>query len=58
MHKGFILSMKTLINEIYYERVSCPLNIRFHYLVDGRLLKRNILPLLAFYGHKCFMPLQ
>lgn len=41
MHKGFIFSMKTLINEIWYEGVSRPLDIRFHYLVDGRLLKEN-----------------
>lgn len=45
--------MKSSMNE-----VSCPLNIRFHYLVDGRLLKGDILPLLAPLGHKCFMPLQ
>lgn len=34
--------------------VSCPLNIRFHYLVDGSLLKRDILPLLAFLQTQMF----
>lgn len=38
--------------------VSRPLNIRFHYLADGRLLKGDILPLLSLHRHKCFMPLQ
>lgn len=52
MHKGFIFSMKTLINEIWYERVSRPLDIRFHYLVDARLLKENSRRLQPPYRHK------
>ena len=44
MHKGFILSMKTLINEIQYERGVMPFKYQISFFVDGRLLKGDILP--------------